>query len=158
MHVKDYMKRINKVGRLAKPMEMRIVSSRQAHTVMSTLKNSNGHSKQSIRASSHLNDGSRKIGGFESPSRHVNKGTRLIYFFIFCSFCFLEVDSELTPMSSPFKFWGMEMQSMSMQSPSWCGTGRNTAHIPYAYEPPLGENRDLGEILDSTLTQNPRLI
>jgi len=152
------MKRINKVGRLAKPMEMRIVSSRQAHTVMSTLKNSNGHSKQSIRASSHLNDGSRKIGGFESPSRHVNKGTRLIYHFFILFILILLVDSELTPVSSPFKVWGMEMQSMSMQSPSWCGTGRNTAHIPYAYEPPLGENRDLGEILDSTLTQNPRLI
>ncbi len=90
--------------------------------------------------------------------KRINKGTRLIYFFIFCSFCILMVDSELTPMSSPFKFWGMEMQSMSMQSPSWCGTGRNTAHIPYAYEPLLGENRDVGEILDSTLTQNPRLI
>ena len=56
------------------------------------------------------------------------------------------------------KVWGMEMQSMSMQSPSWCGTGRNTAHIPYVYEPLLGENRDVGEILDSTLMQNPRLI
>ena len=124
------MKKINKVGRLAKPMEMRIVSSRQTHTVMSTLKNSNGHSKQSIRASSHLNDGSRKIGGFESPSRHVNKGTRLIYSFFVLFILILKVDSELTPMPSPFK----------------------------TYEPLLGENRDVGEILDSTLTQNPRLI
>ena len=64
------MKRINTVGRLAKPMEMRIASSRQAHTVMSTLKNGSGHSAQSIRASSHQIDGRRQIGGFESPSRH----------------------------------------------------------------------------------------
>ena len=64
------MKIINTVGRLAKPMEMRIAPSRQAHTVMSTLRNSSGHSAQSIRASSHQVDGSRQIGGFESPSRH----------------------------------------------------------------------------------------
>ena len=64
------MKRINTVGRLAKPMEMRIASSRQAHTVMSTLRNGSGHSAQSIRASSHQIDGRRQIGGFESPSRH----------------------------------------------------------------------------------------
>jgi hypothetical protein len=90
--------------------------------------------------------------------KRINTGTRLIYHFFILFILILLVDSELTPVSSPFKVWGMEMQSMSMQSPSWCGTGRNTAHIPYAYEPPLGENRDLGEILDSTLTQNPRLI
>jgi len=125
--------------------------------------------------------------------KRINKGTRLVYHFFVLFILILLVDSESTPMSSPFKcgavnargsrhktkpqsinaravkicrpphniyvkVWGMEMQSMSMQSPSWCGTGRNTAHIPYAYEPPLGENRDLGEILDSTLTQNPRLI
>jgi len=64
------MKRINTVGRLAKPMEMRIAPSRQAHTVMSTLRNGSGHSAQSIRASSHQIDGRRQIGGFESPSRH----------------------------------------------------------------------------------------
>ena len=29
---------------------------------------------------------------------------------------------------------------------------------PYIYEPLLGENREVGEIPDSTLTQNPRLI
>ena len=51
-------------------MEMRIASSRQAHTVMSTLRNGSGHSAQSIRASSHQIDGRRQIGGFESPSRH----------------------------------------------------------------------------------------
>ena len=91
------MKRINTVGRLAKPMEMRIASSRQMHTVMSTLKNGSGHSAQSIRASSHQIDGSRQIGGFESPSRHL-------------------------------------------------------------YAPLLGENRALGEILDSTTKENTRLI
>ena len=87
----------NTVGRLAKPMEMRIAPSRQVHTVMSTLRNSSGHSAQSIRASSHQVDGSRQIGGFESPSRHL-------------------------------------------------------------YEPLLGENRALGEILDSTTKENTRLI
>ena len=63
----------NTVGRLAKPMEMRIAPSRQVHTVMSTLKNGSGHSAQSIRASSHQIDGSRQIGGFESPSRHLHE-------------------------------------------------------------------------------------
>ena len=113
----------NMVGRLAKPMEMRIAPSRQVHTVMSTLKNGSGHSAQSIRASSHQIDGSRQIGGFESPSRHNNNRTRLI--------CKRGVwaDSELTPKPSP-----------------------------YIYEPLLGENREVGEIPDSTLTQNPRLI
>lgn len=92
--------------------------------------------------------------------KRINKGTWSIYYVFVLFILFLIVDSESTPMPSPFKFKGMEMQSMFMlmQSPSWCGTGRNTAHIPYAYEPPLGENRDLGEILDSTLTQNSRLI
>ena len=113
----------NMVGRLAKPMEMRIAPSRQVHTVMSTLKNGSGHSAQSIRASSHQIDGSRQIGGFESPSRHNNNRTRLI--------CKRGVwaDSESTPKPSP-----------------------------YIYEPLLGENREVGEIPDSTLTQNPRLI
>ena len=113
----------NMVGRLAKPMEMRIAPSRQVHTVMSTLKNGSGHSAQSIRASSHQIDGSRQIGGFESPSRHNNNRTRLI--------CNRGVwaDSESTPKPSP-----------------------------YIYAPLLGENREVGEIPDSTLTQNPRLI
>ena len=113
----------NMVGRLAKPMEMRIAPSRQVHTVMSTLKNGSGHSAQSIRASSHQIDGSRQIGGFESPSRHNNNRTR--------SICKRGVwaASELTPKPSP-----------------------------YIYEPLLGENREVGEIPDSTLTQNPRLI
>ena len=86
----------NMVGRLAKPMEMRIAPSRQVHTVMSTLKNGSGHSAQSIRASSHQIDGSRQIGGFESPSRHNNNRTRLI--------CKRGVwaDSELTPKPSPY--------------------------------------------------------
>jgi len=117
------MERINTVGRLAKPMEMRIASSRQMHTVMSTLKNGSGHSAQSIRASSHQIDGSRQIGGFESPSRHNNNRTRL-----FCKHG-VWADSELTPKPSP-----------------------------YIYEPLLGENRALGEILDSTTKENARLI
>lgn len=62
--------------------------------------------------------------------KRINKGTRLIYHFFVLFILILLVDSELTPMSSPFKI----------------------------YEPLLGENRDVGEILDSTLTQNPRLI
>ena len=120
----------NTVGRLAKPMEMRIASSRQMHTVMSTLKNGSGHSAQSIRASSHQIDGSRQIGGFESPSRHNNKGARL--------FCKLGVWAE----QSVRLRWNIAL----------------TVPSPSLYEPLLGENRELGEIPDSTLTQNPRLI
>ena len=86
----------NMVGRLAKPMEMRIAPSRQVHTVMSTLKNGSGHSAQSIRASSHQIDGSRQIGGFESPSRHNNNRTRLI-----CKHG-VWADSESTPKPSPY--------------------------------------------------------
>ena len=123
------MKRINTVGRLAKPMEMRIASSRQMHTVMSTLKNGSGHSAQSIRASSHQIDGSRQIGGFESPSRRNNIGALL--------FCKLGV-------------WAEQLVRLR------CNTALTAS--PSLYEPLLGENREVGEIPDSTLTQNPRLI
>ena len=123
------MKRINTVGRLAKPMEMRIASSRQMHTVMSTLKNGSGHSAQSIRASSHQIDGSRQIGGFESPSRHSNIGARL--------FCKLGVWAEQLVRLR----WNIALTAS-----------------PSLYEPLLGENRELGEKRDSTLRTNPRLI
>ena len=123
------MKRINTVGRLAKPMEMRIASSRQMHTVMSTLKNGSGHSAQSIRASSHQIDGSRQIGGFESPSRHNNIGALL--------FCKLGVWAEQLVRLR----WNIALTAS-----------------PSLYEPLLGENRELGEKRDSTLRTNPRLI
>ena len=123
------MKRINTVGRLAKPMEMRIASSRQMHTVMSTLKNGSGHSAQSIRASSHQIDGSRQIGGFESPSRHNNIGALL-----FCK----------------HGAWAEQLVRLR------CNTALTAS--PSLYEPLLGENRELGEIPDSTLRTNPRLI
>ena len=123
------MKRINTVGRLAKPMEMRIASSRQMHTVMSTLKNGSGHSAQSIRASSHQIDGSRQIGGFESPSRHNNIGARL--------FCKLGVWAEQAVRLR----WNIALTAS-----------------PSLYEPLLGENRELGEKRDSTLRTNARLI
>ena len=129
MCIKDYMKKINKVGRLAKPMEMRIASSRQMHTVMSTLKNGSGHSAQSIRASSHQIDGSRQIGGFESPSRHNNKGALL-----FCK----------------HGVWAEQLVRLR------CNTALTAS--PSLYEPLLGENRALGEILDSTTKENARLI
>ena len=119
----------NTVGRLAKPMEMRIAPSRQVHTVMSTLKNGSGHSAQSIRASSHQIDGSRQIGGFESPSRHNNKGALL--------FCKRGV-------------WAEQLVRLR------CNTALTAS--PSLYEPLLGENRELGEIPDSTLITNPRLI
>ena len=119
----------NTVGRLAKPMEMRIAPSRQVHTVMSTLKNGSGHSAQSIRASSHQIDGSRQIGGFESPSRHNNKGALL-----FCK----------------HGVWAEQLVRLR------CNTALTAS--PSLYEPLLGENREVGEIPDSTLTQNPRLI
>jgi len=119
----------NTVGRLAKPMEMRIAPSRQVHTVMSTLKNGSGHSAQSIRASSHQIDGSRQIGGFESPSRHNNIGALL-----FCK----------------HGAWAEQLVRLR------CNTALTAS--PSLYEPLLGENRELGEIPDSTLRTNPRLI
>jgi len=125
------MKRINTVGRLAKPMEMRIAPSRQAHTVMSTPKTEasyiscDGHSAQSIRASSHQIDGRRQIGGFESPSRHFRV--------------------------SPVLGIREELKDLSISDRDFHALGT-------IYEPLLGENRELGEKRDSTLRTNPRLI
>jgi len=119
----------NIVGRLAKPMEMRIAPSRQVHTVMSTLKNGSGHSAQSIRASSHQIDGSRQIGGFESPSRHNNKGALL-----FCK----------------HGVWAEQLVRLR------CNTALTAS--PNLYEPLLGENRELGEMSTSTLRKNTGLI
>ena len=68
-----------------------------------------------------------------SNMKRINKRTRLFYK------RGVWVDSELTPVRLRW--------NIALTMPS-----------PYLYEPLLGENREVGEIPDSTLTQNPRLI